>query len=134
MANISVIRLSSLHEIQNNYSDSLASTVGVPLSVPNTSNTEPFERQLSLLDPLSDRVSTILVWRNLTVLTREDKVTEFCQRIKPWKKFVPKRQCLLNNVSGAITGGLWAVMGTSYLSVLFCNHRFFFHFRSIGFR
>ncbi|CAF4738286.1 unnamed protein product [Rotaria sp. Silwood1] len=74
---------------------------------------DPFQRHLSILDPLSDRVSTILVWKNLTVLTREDKITEFFQRIKCWKKFTPKRQCLLNNISGAITGGLWAVMGPS---------------------
>ena len=73
----------------------------------------PADRHLSLLDPLSDRVSTILVWKNLTVLTREDKVKECFQRAKFWKKFQPKRQTLLNNVSGAITGGLWAVMGKS---------------------
>jgi hypothetical protein len=71
----------------------------------------PFERQLSMLDPLSARVSTILVWKNLTVFTREDKTKEFFQKMKFWKEFTPKRQCLLNNISGAITGGLWAVMG-----------------------
>jgi hypothetical protein len=74
---------------------------------------EPFERQLSLLDPMSDRVSTILVWKNLTVQIREDKRKEAFQRMKSYKTFVPKRKCLLNNISGAITGGLWAVMGTS---------------------
>ncbi|CAF1334690.1 unnamed protein product, partial [Rotaria sordida] len=77
----------------------------------SATDVDPFQRQLSILDPLSDRVSTILVWKNLTVLTREDKVTEFCQRMKCWKKFTLKRQRLLNNISGAITGGLWAVMG-----------------------
>jgi hypothetical protein len=71
------------------------------------------ERQLSLLDPLSDRVSTILVWQNLTVQVREDKRKEAFQRMKSYKTFVPKRKCLLNNVSGAIAGGLWAVMGKS---------------------
>jgi hypothetical protein len=71
----------------------------------------PFERQLSLLDPMSDRVSTILVWKNLTVQIREDKKKEAFQRMKSYKTFVPKRKCLLNNISGAITGGLWAVMG-----------------------
>ncbi|CAF3756084.1 unnamed protein product [Rotaria sordida] len=74
---------------------------------------DPFHRQLSILDPLSDRISTILVWKNLTVLTREDKVTEFCRRLKCWKKLTLKRKRLLNNISGAITGGLWAVMGPS---------------------
>jgi hypothetical protein len=69
------------------------------------------ERQLSLLDPMSDRVSTILVWQHLTVSTREDKQKEILQHIKSSKNFVPKRKCLLHNVSGAITGGLWAVMG-----------------------
>ena len=34
----------------------------------------PNERQLSILDPMSDRVSTILVWQNLTV--QLDKVNE----------------------------------------------------------
>jgi hypothetical protein len=71
----------------------------------------PYERQLSLLDPLSDRVSTILVWQNLTVSSRGDKRKEFFQRIKSYKNYVPQRKCLLNNVSGAIAGGLWAVMG-----------------------
>ncbi|CAF4369957.1 unnamed protein product [Adineta steineri] len=56
----------------------------------------PFERQLSLLDPISDRVSTILVWERLTVLSREDKTTEFFRKVR-----------------SSITGGLWAVMGPS---------------------
>ncbi|CAF4254602.1 unnamed protein product, partial [Adineta steineri] len=73
----------------------------------------PFERQLSLLDPTSDRVSTILVWERLTVLSREDKTTEFFRKVRSCNRYVPKRKCLLNNVSGAITGGLWAVMGPS---------------------
>jgi hypothetical protein len=60
---------------------------------------------------MSDRVSTILVWQNLTVSAREDKRKEFFQRIKSSKNFVPKRKDLLHNLSGAITGGLWAVMG-----------------------
>ena len=33
--------------------------------------------------------------------------------MKSYKHFTPKRKCLLNNISGAITGGLWAVMGPS---------------------
>ncbi|CAF4221509.1 unnamed protein product, partial [Rotaria sordida] len=79
----------------------------------SVANIDPSQRQLSILDPLSDRVSTVLVWKNLTVLTRENKVTEFCQRMKCWKKPTLKRQRLLNNISGAVTGGLWAVMGPS---------------------
>ncbi|CAF0780892.1 unnamed protein product [Adineta steineri] len=71
------------------------------------------ERELSTLDPTSDRVSTILVWQNLTVQAREDKKKEFFKRLKSYKNFVPKRKCLLNDTSGAITGGLWAVMGPS---------------------
>jgi hypothetical protein len=93
----------------------------------------PFERQLSMLDPLSARVSTILVWKNLTVLTREDRAKEFFQKLKLWKKFTPKRQCLLNNISGAITGGLWAVMGLCILKIsIYIYLRL--NFRSIGFR
>jgi hypothetical protein len=72
---------------------------------------EPNERQLSLLDPFSDRVSTILVWQNLTVSSRGDKRRDFFKRLKSCNKYVPQRKCLLNNVSGAIAGGLWAVMG-----------------------
>ncbi|CAF1270390.1 unnamed protein product [Rotaria sordida] len=78
-----------------------------------SSTLKPFERQLSILDPMSDRVSTILVWENITVQVRPNKQKEFFQRIKPYKKFVPQRKCLLNNISGAIAGGLWAVMGPS---------------------
>ena len=86
---------------------SLPATYGLP----GTGSNLPSERQLSLLDPMSDRVSTILVWQNLTVTTREKKRTEFLRRIRAGRDYVPNRKCLLNNVSGAITGGLWAVMG-----------------------
>jgi hypothetical protein len=72
--------------------------------------TGPFERQLSIIDPMSDRVSTILVWKNLIVSTREDKKKQFFQRLRG-KAPEPKTKRLLHNVSGAITGGLWAVMG-----------------------
>jgi hypothetical protein len=77
----------------------------------STGTGPPLERQLSILDPMSDRVSTILVWQNLTVSTREDKKKEFLQHIKLSKNFVSKRKDLLHNISGAITGGLWAVIG-----------------------
>jgi hypothetical protein len=72
---------------------------------------ESFERQSSLPDPMSDRVSTILVWQNLTVSTRGDQRKGFLQRVKLSKNSVPQKKSLLHNVSGAITGGLWAVMG-----------------------
>jgi hypothetical protein len=117
---LSIIRLSNPYE-----EDDTHSSIPPPLPVvlPISSNREqaysaaapevnPFDRQLSLIDPFSDRVTSILVWKNLTVLTREDKAIECCKRIRCWTKFKPKRQCLLNNISGAITGGLWAVMGT----------------------
>ncbi|CAF4219034.1 unnamed protein product, partial [Rotaria sp. Silwood2] len=137
---LNVIRLTMIDEELMNNQDSTRSTmipIAIPyealeriqslhLSLPSVSmashqnrehnsetDVDPSQRQLSILDPLSDRVSTILVWKNLTVLTREDKVTEFFQQMKCWKKFTRKRQCLLNNISGAITGGLWAVMGPS---------------------
>lgn len=76
-------------------------------------NSGPIERQTSSTDPASDRVSTVLVWQNLTVSTRENKRKEFLQRWQSSKNFVPKRKDLLHNLSGAITGGLWAVMGKS---------------------
>lgn len=74
---------------------------------------DPYERQSSLLDPMSDRVSTILVWQNLTVSIQEEKQKYFFQRTKSGKDSTPKRKVLLHNLSGAITGGLWAVMGAS---------------------
>ena len=71
----------------------------------------PQDRQLSILDPTTDRVSTILVWKNLSVQARESKWREMMQYMKSYKKFVPKRKYLLHDTTGAITGGLWAVMG-----------------------
>jgi hypothetical protein len=76
----------------------------------------PNERNLSILDPMSDRVSTILVWQNLTVQVRENKRKEFFKRMKSYKDFVPTRKSLLSNTSGAIAGGLWAVMGKIFVT------------------
>ena len=76
-----------------------------------SSKKELVQKQESLVDPTSDRIGTVLVWQNLTVSTRENKRKEFFQRLKSSKNFVPKRKDLLHNLSGAITGGLWAVMG-----------------------
>jgi len=59
---------------------------------------------------MSDRVSTILVWKDLVVFTREDKKKQYIQRLTR-KDAEPTTKRLLHNVSGAITGGLWAVMG-----------------------
>ena len=84
----------------------------------------PHERQLSLLDPMSDRVSTILVWQNLSVQAREKKGKEFFQKMKSYKNFQPKRKCLLSNTTGAITGGLWAVMGEYLIFVSSSDHLF----------
>ncbi|CAF1270354.1 unnamed protein product [Rotaria sordida] len=72
----------------------------------------PNERLLSILDPMSDRVSTILVWQNLIVSSRQDDKMQFFRRLTS-KDAQPKTKRLLHNVSGAITGGLWAVMGPS---------------------
>jgi len=71
-----------------------------------------YERQLSILDPMSDRVSTILVWKNLIVSTREKSFKKIIS-----KNTEPKSKRLLHNVSGAITGGLWAVMGEFAFSI-----------------
>ena len=114
----SAAQYSTISEVSTNTVDSASLTRSSNYN--NHSNRrstglEPFERQLSLLDPMSDRVSIILVWQNLTVQIREDKKKEAFQRMKSYKTFVPKRKCLLNNTSGAITGGLWAVMGKFYL-------------------
>lgn len=95
-----------------------------------SSGSKTFERQLSQLDPKSDRVSTILVWQNLTVQIRPDKRKEVIQRVKSYKTFVPQRKCLLNNISGSIAGGLWAVMGKlisipNDTGIYLCIHRSF---------
>jgi hypothetical protein len=79
----------------------------------------PNERQLSILDPMSDRVSTILVWKNLTVQARPNKRKEFFKRLRSYKDFVPSRKFLLHNTSGAIAGGLWAVMGKVFVFFFF---------------
>ena len=75
-----------------------------------STGTGPHERQLSILDPMSDRVSTILVWQNLLVSTRVDKRKQFIQNLRSKGSPLTSKR-LLHNVSGAITGGLWAVMG-----------------------
>ncbi|UJR27353.1 hypothetical protein I4U23_008645 [Adineta vaga] len=77
-----------------------------------STGTGPHERQLSILDPMSDRVSTILVWQNLIVSTRISRRQVFIHKLKS-KGPPPTSKRLLHNVSGAITGGLWAVMGPS---------------------
>ena len=97
-----------------------------------SSGSKTFERQLSQLDPKSDRVSTILVWQNLTVQIRTDKRKEVIQRMKSYKTFVPQRKCLLNNISGAIAGGLWAVMG-KFICTTNNNCIYLRIHRSIGF-
>lgn len=106
---LSVIRLEMPDD--NGYSSQYSSPPDASQGNHRAHEADLSQRQLSILDPFSDRVSTILVWKNLSVFTREDKKKELFQRMKVWKKFEPKRQCLLNNISGAITGGLWAVMG-----------------------
>ena len=65
----------------------------------------------SIPDPMSDRVSTILVWQHLTVSTRGDQQKGLMKRLLSFKSKESKRKVLLHHVSGAITGGLWAVMG-----------------------
>lgn len=86
-----------------------------------STGTGPFERQLSIIDPTSDRVSTVLVWKDIIVSTRKK---QFCRN--PFAKGPPPTaKRLLHKVSGAITGGLWAVMGKSFffLSIyIYCSH------------
>lgn len=114
-----------IFEIPTDTVDSVRSTGPSPSPCSSGSNhhqhrrstgNAPIERQLSQLDPMSERVSTILVWQNLTVQIREDKKKEAFRRTKSYKTFVPKRKSILNNISGTITGGLWAVMGKFCLS------------------
>lgn len=61
----------------------------------SSSHYDAFERQLSPLDPMSDRVSTILVWQHLTVQIREDKRKEFFQRMKSYKHFAPEKKMFI---------------------------------------
>lgn len=76
-----------------------------------TGSASGYERQMSILDPMSDRVSTILVWQNLVVSTREQSKKRYLKRLGCPVNYEPTTKELLHNVSGAITGGLWAVMG-----------------------
>ena len=79
------------------------------------------ERQSSLLDPMSDRVSTILVWQNITVSALSDKKNPLVRCFKSSEPSESKKKCLLHGVTGAITGGLWAVIGNSLpFSALSC--------------
>ena len=93
-----------------------ASSAGFNAQQRRSTDGTSHERQLSLLDPTSDRVSTILVWQNLIVSTRVSKRKQVLQRFKAPDKREPDSKRLLHNVSGAITGGLWAVMGESLSS------------------
>jgi hypothetical protein len=76
-----------------------------------STGTGSYERQLSILDPMSDRVSTILVWQNLNVYAGGDRGGFFSRNLSSSQNTEPTGKRLLHNVSGAITGGLWAVMG-----------------------
>lgn len=96
-----------------------------------SSGTGPFERQLSILDPMSDRVSTILVWKNLVVFTRGNSKKQMIQKFMG-KTPEPTTKRLLHNLSGAITGGLWAVMGI--FTLVICIQYQLCLSRSIGFR
>ena len=93
-------------------------------AIPSPSSTvvNVCERQASLPDPMSDQVSTILVWQNIIVSTRGDKENAFGKCLKSSKPSEPERKCLLHGVSGAITGGLWAVIGT----LLSCSYAYSF--------
>ena len=92
-----------------------------PQSNRKSSALGPNERHLSILDPLSDRVSTILVWQNLSVQARESRYKEFRKRVTSYKNYVPQRKYLLHNTSGAIMGGLWAVMGKHSIGDFFSS-------------
>ena len=81
------------------------------IDVKDTTDSSKEERNVTLLDPMSDRVSTILVWKNITVSTREKKKKFWSNPFQTTPLPEPKRKVLLHGVSGAITGGLWAVIG-----------------------
>jgi hypothetical protein len=53
-----------------------------------STGTGPHERQLSVLDPMSDRVSTILVWDNLLVSTRQGKKKQIFQHFSSKLLFI----------------------------------------------
>lgn len=99
-----------------------------------STGTGPFERQLSILDPMSDRVSTILAWKNLVVFTRDESRKNKIKRLMG-KAPETKSKHLLHNLSGAITGGLWAVMG-KLIHLISSKYRFdiICIYRSIRFR
>ena len=99
-----------------------------------STGTAPFERQLSILDPMSDRVSTILAWKNLVVFTRDESRKNKIKRVMG-KETETKSKRLLHHLSGAITGGLWAVMGKFiFLICSRCRFDIICIRRPIGFR
>lgn len=67
-------------------------------SAPSMSQSRTLRSQSSFL-AVEDNVRTVLVWQDLTV-SAPIRNSE-------------NRKVLLNNVSGAMTGGLWAIMGPS---------------------
>ncbi|UJR29328.1 hypothetical protein I4U23_010540 [Adineta vaga] len=69
------------------------------------------DQQSSIIDLKSHR-STILVWKDLTVSTREKKENPLYRCITS-KNTETESKRLLHSVSGVIAGGLWAVMGPS---------------------
>ena len=81
---------------------------------------------LSILDPMSDRVSTILVWQEFNCsCSIENKRTEFFKRMKSYKKF---RTELENRYSIIQVEPLRVVCGLLWVSVRFsCQIKTYFN-------
>lgn len=92
--------------------DSSSTFTIIPLDTYNNEiEIDKLQRSI-VISPLPDHIGIVLVWQNLIVSTREGRRRRLLQKMKICeKKFQPKRQILLNNISGHITGGLCAVMG-----------------------
>ena len=113
------IREEDLHHIRRLLRTTSAAASTFPsnqystVDLKDTTDSWKDERNVTLLDPMSDRVSTILVWQNITVSTREKKKKFWRNPFQTAPPSEPEKKDLLHGVSGAITGGLWAVIGES---------------------
>lgn len=106
------VRCSVTYDTENAFmSTSTPDVICEPSEYISTSSKRSLEYRISSIDLKPDNISTTLVWQNLIVKTREDKRKKFFQQLCSWKRVKPKHKVLLHNLSGAITGGLWAVMG-----------------------
>ena len=73
------------------------------------------DHHISNHDEKSERISTVLVWKDLTVSAKAKKNKLGFLHLNS-KDSKPTNKRLLHKLSGAIAGGIWAVMGKNLLN------------------